>query len=59
MSTQCCCGRRVRCQDCRKDICFCQCHAEEPIDAVLAGHGITTEVPDPRGTPSNLEMANS
>jgi len=25
---QCCCGGRVRCGDCRKDICFCSCHAE-------------------------------
>ena len=28
LNIQCCCGGRVRCGDCRKDICFCSCHAE-------------------------------
>jgi hypothetical protein len=41
MTTQCCCGGRVRCGDCRKDICYCTCPFIEPTDAELAGHGIT------------------
>lgn len=54
---QCCCGGRYRCTDCRHDICYCDCKFTEPSDAVLAGHGITTEPTDPCTT-SNLEMAN-
>ncbi len=26
LTIQCCCGGRVRCGDCRKDICYCDCH---------------------------------
>lgn len=58
LNIQCCCGGRYRCADCRKDICYCGCPPVDPTDAVLAGHGITTEPTDPRDTPSNLEMAN-
>lgn len=59
MNIQCCCGGRVRCGECRKDICFCSCHAEEPTDAQLAAHGINTAIPDPADNPSTLEMAGA
>ena len=52
LNIQCCCGGRVRCGDCRKDICYCDCRFIEPTDAQLAGHGINTEVPD-----QHLEMS--
>ena len=40
-NTQCCCGGRYRCEECRWDICYCACPFTEPTDAELAGHGIT------------------
>ena len=28
MSPQCYCGGNYRCEDCRRDVCFCTCHAD-------------------------------
>ncbi|QFG09596.1 hypothetical protein HYQ00_gp52 [Arthrobacter phage TripleJ] len=39
--TQCYCGGNYRCQDCRRDVCYCNCEHDGTPDTqaeVTAGH---------------------
>lgn len=39
MSTQCYCGGHYRCEDCRRDVCFCTCQIDgAPETTATAGY---------------------
>lgn len=39
MTPQCYCGGHYRCEDCRRDVCFCTCQTDgAPETTATAGH---------------------